>query len=243
MICSMLRSISAVGLLLLAGIASAASDGPIYHVDVDMDDKASLQRGARLFVNYCMGCHSAKFMRYNRMAEDLGIPESVLKDNLMFGTDKVGETMQTAMPAEQAEEWFGVTPPDLTLTARSRGADWIYSYLMTFYRDPDSSTGFNNLQFPDVSMPHVLAELQGIKAPVYEDGDDKHITGLETVVEGSMSDDEYARAMRDLVNFMVYISEPAQLQRYQIGFWVIFYLLILLAVVYALKRNFWRDIH
>lgn len=241
----MTRSILALGLLLFAGFANATSDGPIYDVEVDLSDKSSLQRGAQLFVNYCMGCHSAKYMRYNRMARDLNIPLSVLKENLMFGVEKVGSTMQTAMPADLAEQWFGVMPPDLTLKARSRGADWLYSYLLTFYRDPDSNTGFNNLQFDSVAMPHVLADLQGIKVPVYGTNDSGHryISELKTVVKGSMTDGEYAAAMRDLVNFMVYISEPAQLVRYQVGFWVIFYLLILLVVVYNLKKEYWRDVH
>lgn len=237
----MMRSIVFFCLLTLAGIVMAASDGPIYHVEVDLDDKASLQNGARLFVNYCMGCHSAKHMRYNRMATDLGIPEDVLEQNLMFGVDKPGSTMQIAMPDGQAEEWFGVVPPDLTLTARARGADWLYSYLLTFYRDPGSTTGFNNRQFKGVAMPHVLWELQGIKRPVY--GEHDHITELETAVKGSMSDEEYRNAIYDLVNFMVYLAEPAKLQRYTIGFWVIFYLLILLGVVYLLKKEFWRDVH
>lgn len=237
----MMRSIVFFCLLMLAGVVMAASDGPIYHIEVDLDDKASLQNGARLFVNYCMGCHSAKHMRYNRMATDLGIPEDVLEQNLMFGVDKPGSTMQTAMPAGQAEEWFGVVPPDLTLTARSRGADWLYSYLLTFYRDPGNTTGFNNRQFKGVAMPHVLWELQGIKRPVYDEHD--HITELETAVKGSMSDEEYRNAIYDLVNFMVYLAEPAKLQRYTIGFWVIFYLLILLGVVYLLKKEFWRDVH
>ncbi len=238
----MMRSITAFGLLLLSVIASAASDDPLYHVDVDLGDQPSLQRGARLFVNYCMGCHSAKYMRYNRMAEDLAIPESIVEENLMFGVDKIGDTMQSAMPLDLAEQWFGVMPPDLTLAARSRGADWLYSYLLTFYRDPQSSTGFNNLQFKGVAMPHVLWELQGIKGLASEAGDG-HGAELETVTAGKLSDKEYRSAMRDLVNFMVYISEPARLQRYTIGFWVIFYLLILLGVVYTLKKEFWRDVH
>jgi len=237
----MIRSILFFCLLTLAGTAAAAGDGPLYHMEVDLDDKSSLQNGARLFVNYCMGCHSAQYMRYNRLGRDLGIPESVLEKNLMLGTDKPGSTMEIAMPAGKAEEWFGVTPPDLTLTARARGADWLYSYLLTFYRDPDSVTGFNNLQFEGVAMPHVLWDLQGIKRPVYDEHG--HITDLETAVKGSMDDAEYRNAVRDLVNFMVYIAEPVKLQRFTLGTWVIIYLLILLVVVYLLKKEFWRDIH
>lgn len=219
----------------------AAGDEPIYHVSVNVGDKQSLQRGARLFVNYCMGCHSAKYMRYNRIAKDLGIPEDILEQNLIFGANKPGDTMKIVMSAERAEEWFNAVPPDLTLVARSRSADWLYSYLLTFYHDPESPTGFNNLQFKDVSMPHVLWELQGIQR--LAEGGDGHTPELGTVVPGSMSDVEYRRAMRDLVNFMVYLSEPTRMQRYEIGFWVIFYLLILLVSVYLLKKEYWRDVH
>jgi len=237
----MIRSILLFCLLAVSGAVAAASSDPIYDIEVDLDDEASLQNGARLFVNYCMSCHSAKHMRYNRLGKDLGIPESVLEKNLMFGTDKVGSTMDNAMPAEEAEQWFGVAPPDLTLIARSRGPDWLYSYLTTFYRDPESSTGFNNWQFKGVAMPHVLWQLQGIKRPVYDDHG--HIKELETAVRGSMTDEEFHSAMHDLVSFMVYLAEPAKMQRYTIGAWVMFYLVILLVVVYLLKKEFWRDIH
>lgn len=237
----MMRSIAFFCLMVLSSAAMAASDAPIYHVDVDLGDKESLQNGARLFVNYCMGCHSAKYMRYNRLGKDLGVPEDVLEANLMFGVDKPGSTMETVMPAKQAEKWFGVVPPDLTLVSRSRGADWLYSYLLTFYKDPESSTGFNNRQFKGVAMPHVLAELQGVKRPVYDD--EGHIVELENVTPGTMSDKEYHSAMRDLVNFMVYLGEPAKLQRYTLGFWVIVYLLVLLGIVYLLKKEYWRDVH
>lgn len=237
----MMRSIAFFCLMMLSATVMAASEGPIYHMEVDLEDKASLQNGARLFVNYCMGCHSAQYMRYNRIGKDLGIPEDVLEKNLMFGVDKVGSTMETAMPAKKAEQWFGVVPPDLTLTARARGADWLYSYLLTFYKDPDSSTGFNNRQFKGVAMPHVLWQLQGIKRPVYDDHG--HVVSLESATTGEMSEQAYRSAVRDLVNFMVYIAEPAKLQRYTLGFWVIAYLLVLLVVVYMLKKNFWRDIH
>lgn len=241
-----LSAIICTGILLCLswpGAAGAVTDEPIYDMNVEVSDKHSLQRGARLFVNYCMGCHSAKYMRYSRMATDLGIPENILQKNLMVGTDKPGDTMETAMSAKQAGEWFNAIPPDLTLIARSRGADWLYSYLLTFYRDPESPTGFNNLQFKDVSMPHVLWELQGIKRPVSREGSNGRATELETVVPGKMSDQEYQRAMQDLVNFMVYLSEPVRLQRYTMGFWAIFYLLIFLCIVYLLKKEYWRDVH
>lgn len=242
----MMRSTTLVflGFMFLASMTStalAAGDEPLHHVSVDVGDRQSLQRGARLFVNYCMGCHAAEYMRYNRLGKDLGISEDILERNLIPGSGKASDTMEIVMSAEQAEEWFNAVPPDLTLVARSRGADWLYSYLLTFYHDPESPTGFNNLQFKGVSMPHVLWELQGIQR--LAEGGDGHTPELKTVVPGSMSDVEYRRAMRDLVNFMVYLSEPARMQRYEIGFWVIFYLLILLVIVYLLKKEYWRDVH
>lgn len=242
----MMRSITLVllGFMCLASMTSTAlavGDEPLHHVSVDVGDRQSLQRGARLFVNYCMGCHAAEYMRYNRLGKDLGISENILERNLIPGSGKAGDTMEIVMSAEQAEEWFNAVPPDLTLVARSRGADWLYSYLLTFYHDPESPTGFNNLQFKGVSMPHVLWGLQGIQR--LAEGGDGHTSELETVVPGSMSDVEYRRAMRDLVNFMVYLSEPARMQRYEIGFWVIFYLLILLVIVFLLKKEYWRDVH
>lgn len=233
---------------------SVAAEGGVHlhHMDVDLDDKASLQRGATTFVNYCMGCHSAAFMRYNRLGKDLGISEKVLKANFMFNPDsKVGDTMNIAMRKVDAEKvYFGVNPPDLSVIARSRGADWLYTYFLTFYKDDSRPTGVNNLVFKDVGMPHVLWELQGMQARPYEnvrmpDGNKKNvISELEQISEGTQSPEEYEQTVRDLVNFLVYLGEPAQLQRKKIGFWVLFYLIvILLPVCYLLKKEYWRDIH
>ena len=239
-------------LLLLLAVSCpvfAAEEGPSLGFEADLSDQASLQRGLRLFVNYCMGCHSAAYMRYNRVGKDLGIPEDVLKSNLMFGTDKTGETMTIAMNPQDAEKWFGVAPPDLSVTARARGADWLYTYFMTFYRDPSRPTGVNNLRFKDVAMPDVLWRLQGWQRPVSreESGADgtvsKSIERLEPETHGTLTEEEYARAVADLVNFLVYLGEPVKLQRHAIGIWVIAYLLVLLAVVYLLKKEYWKDVH
>lgn len=235
----------------LPGLAVAAAGGVhLDHANVDVSDKASLQRGAKLFVNYCLSCHSAAFQRYNRMGEDLGLTEDQVKANLMFATEKVGSTMTIAMPAADGKEWFGNPPPDLSVMARARGADYIYTYLRSFYVDEKkAATGANNTVFPDVGMPNVLWELQGLQKPVYKtevgkDGHETHVlTGFEQVTKGAMSPAEFDQAALDLTNFMVYIGEPAQLQRKSIGIWVLLFLGILFVVSYALKKEYWKDVH
>jgi len=229
---------------------SATSAGHhLYKADVDISDKASLQRGARIFVNYCMGCHSASYMRYNRMGDDLGIEESILQKNLMFGTDKSGDTMTIAMKKGDAEKFFGTAAPDLSVNARSRGADWLFTYFMTFYRDDSRPFGVNNLAFKDVAMPHVLWELQGIQKPVYKmvqkaDGSQREVIDhLELETPGLLDSDGYKSTVNDLVSFLVYVGEPAQLQRKKTGVIVILYLLVLLVIVYLLKKEYWSDVH
>ncbi|MDX1519182.1 MAG: cytochrome c1 [Gammaproteobacteria bacterium] len=250
----MLRIIMRCMLIGLWPVMALAAGGgvPLQHMEVDLGDKASLQRGATTFVNYCMGCHSAAYMRYNRIGRDLGISEQVLKTNFIFNPDdKVGDTMTIAMRKTDAElVYFGVNPPDLSVIARSRGADWLYTYFLSFYKDDSRPFGVNNLVFKDVGMPHVLWELQGLQSPVYEtvttaDGTEKKIiTELEPLTEGLQSPEEYDQTVRDLVNFMVYLGEPAQLQRKKVGFWVLLYLvIILLPLTYLLKKEYWRDIH
>lgn len=248
----MRRLISAIGFvtLLLPGLALAAAAGvPLDEAPIDLENDASLQRGAKLFVNYCLGCHSADYQRYNRLARDIGLTDEQVEKNLIFTGAKVGETMQNAMPRQQAKEWFGAPPPDLSLIARSRGVDWLYSYLRTFYLDEERPWGVNNAVFPAVGMPHVLWELQGWQVPVYETHEDtqgeeeKVITGFEIVVPGSMTPPEFDAAMGDLVNFLAYIGEPIQLERQRIGWWVLLYLIVAFAVFYPLKKEYWKDIH
>jgi len=230
-------------------VSATSSSSSGYKADVDISDKASLQRGARTFVNYCMGCHSASYMRYNRMGDDLGIEESILQSNLMFGTEKSGDTMTIAMQKEDAEKFFGTAAPDLSVNARSRGADWLFTYFMTFYRDDSRPFGVNNLAFKDVAMPHVLWELQGIQKPVFktvekEDGTQQEVIDhLELETPGTLDGDGYQNTVNDLVNFLVYVGEPAQIQRKNTGVVVILYLLVLLVIVYLLKKEYWKDVH
>jgi len=238
-----------VTFLLAASLAWSAESGPLMHADVDLSDQGSLQRGAKIFVNYCQSCHSAAYMRYSRLGQDLGITVDVLKENLMFGTDKPGDTMTSNLNRDDAVQFFAMVPPDLSVTARARGADWLYTYFMTFYRDDSRPTGVNNLTFKDVAMPHVLSDKQGwqravIKETQSADGSiTKEIERLELETPGELTEAEYAAMVSDLVNFMVYLGEPIKLKRYQIGGWVMVYLIILLLVVYLLKKEYWKDVH
>lgn len=218
--------------------ALAASGGVhLDHVEIDITDKASLQRGAQTFVNYCLSCHEASFMRYNRMAKDLGLTEDQVKENLMFASDKIGDTMTVAMRPEDAQKWFGVTPPDLSVIARARGTDWLYTYLRTFYLDESRPMGTNNLAFKDVGMPHVLWEQQGYLAK------DEATGKLVQASEGELSQHAYNEMTHDLVNFLAYISEPSKLERMALAKWVLLYLIIFFLVAYPLKKAFWKDVH
>ena len=234
----------------LTSVVATSNSHALQKMHVDLSDIDSLQRGARIFVNYCMGCHSAAYMRYNRIGQDIDIDETVLKSNLMFNTDKTSDTMTIAIDNVDAKQFFGVVPPDLSVIARSRGANWLYTYFMTFYRDESSPVGFNNLAFKDVAMPHVLWELQGIQEPVYKTIFDENtgqyteaIASLELVEPGLLDKNAYRSTVHDLVNFLVYLGEPAQMKRKRIGVIVIAYLLVLLLIVFLMKREFWKDIH
>jgi len=238
---------------LVATAAGGGAQGPWWEEPtVNLGNKASLQRGAQLFVNYCMGCHSAQYHRWMHVADDLEIPERVVEDNLIWLTDEdgkkvqAGSLMKVAMGEQYGERIFGKAPPDLTLTARSRGPGWIYNYLRTFYLDEKSPTGVNNAVLQNAAMPHVMWPLQGWQRPVYEEnehGEGKHIVGFEQVTEGSMTAAEYDRALNDLVNFMVYLGEPARMDRATVGAWVLLFLVVLLVIAYAMKKEYWKDIH
>ncbi len=227
-----------------------ASAGNV-HLDkaqYDLSDKESLQRGAKLFMNYCFACHSTGYQRYQRIANDLDIPENLMKENLIFTDSKIGELMVNSMDKKEGVKWFGNAPPDLTLEARLRGADWIYTYLRSFYKDETRPFSVNNTVFPDVAMPHVLEELQGIPTAIYEttvvDGvEHKKIVALQSNEQGEMSSDEYDNAVLDLVNFLVYAGEPNKLERESLGVWVIGFLIILFILSYLLKKEYWRDVH
>ncbi len=237
-----------VAVALAGGARAAGGSVPLLEAKVELGDRASLQRGAKLFVNYCAGCHSARFMRYSRMGRDLGLTEEQVRANLMFASDKPGEPILATVGEADASVWFGVAPPDLSLSARARGADWLYTYLMTFYRDESRPFGANNLVFPDVAMPHALVDLQGVQ--VRKDaGDDRgHAANgsgdlLELVEPGTMSVAEYRGASRDLVNFLVYVGEPAKLDRYVLGGWVLLFLLVFFVISRLLYKEYWKDVH
>jgi ubiquinol-cytochrome c reductase cytochrome c1 subunit len=241
--------------LTLAGLAHAATEGvPWDRFPVDkLGDHAALQNGAKLFVNYCLNCHSAAYVRYNRL-QDIGLTPEQIKSNLAFTTDKIGETMKVALDPKQAKEWFGATPPDLSVIARSRassggtGADYLYTYLRTYYRDATKATGWNNLAFPNVGMPHVLWELQGERAPVFDKRmDHGHeasvFTGQWTVAKaGSLDPRAYDDAVADLVAFMQWMGEPAQKTRVQIGVWVLLFLGVFTVIAWFLNAAYWKDI-
>lgn len=232
----MVKIISYLGLIVWAQLSISAEGGTkLMQANVDIANTVSLQNGAKLFINYCVSCHSAEYMRYNRMAKDLGLSDDMVKKNLMFASDKIGDTMTIAMRPDDAEQWFGVRPPDLSVIARSKGVDYLYSFLNGFYVDPSRPTGVNNHYYPNTAMPHVLWELQGLQ--------DNHGDAYQTSSDGEMTPVQYQQATRDLVAFLDYVGEPAKLVRYKIGFWVIAFLLVLFLVACMVKKEYWKDIH
>ena len=235
-------------LMLPMCVMAAGGNVHLDKAEYDLTDKASLQTGAQLFMNYCLGCHQTQYQRYQRTFEDLDIPLELGQANLQFTGEKPGDHIKNAMPSESGAKWFGAPPPDLTLVARVRGADWIYTYLRTFYADENTTFGVNNLVFPDVGMPHVLQELQGLPSRTSEkmmvDGEmvDRYV-GIKADGSGELSATEYDTAVLDLVNYLVYIGEPSRLESENIGRWVMIFLLVLLVLVYLLKKDYWRDVH
>lgn len=231
-------------------MAYAATQGKMKMVNFEasLKDIPSLQHGAKLFVNYCLSCHSAKYMRYNRMAKDLQIPPKLVERYMMYASEKIGEPMQTTMPSKSAEKWFGVAPPDLSLIGRLRGSKWLYNYFSAFYLDENSPSGWNNLVFENVAMPHAMHELQGLQRAVFktetdQDGNSYQVLDyFEKTTSGKMTVEQYDQAVRDLTNFLVYMGEPAKMVRIQYGVWVILFLAIFIALAYLLKKEYWRDI-
>ncbi len=240
-----LIAILSLALLPLTGFA-AGGNVALESADIDLTDHASLQRGAKYFVNYCQGCHSLQYFRYERM-QDFGLSKEQIENNLIFGGHKIGEQMKTSMPALDAAEWFGTAPPDLTLTARLRkgGADWIYTYLKGFYADESRPFGVNNVVFPNVGMPHVLMELQGVQEATIETDahGNKHVAALKLAKPGRMSVEEYDQMARDLSAFMTHVAEPNKLERQRLGIWVMLFLLVFFVVAIMLKKEFWKDVH
>jgi ubiquinol-cytochrome c reductase cytochrome c1 subunit len=256
-------------LLVATSGAALASGGPDIRMEpapINRLDLASQQRGARTFVNYCLNCHTAKYMRYNRLT-DLGLTEAQIRDNLMFATDKIGDTMTVAMRPADAKAWFGVTPPDLTVEARVRGADWLYNYFLGFSRDETTPSGWNNIVFPNVAMPHVLAELSGTNRLVTTEFKDHEpaqaavlaATGISVLapgkghtyvvqtlaaeLPGTLTPVEYQHMVADLVNFLDYMGEPAKNKRISLGLIVLLYLGVLFVFAYWMKREYWKDVH
>ena len=252
----------ALGLMLVfswGAFASSDSHGAMEESPHNVRDWMSLQRGAKYYVNYCQGCHALSLMRYQRLAEDTRmvdkdgfVLEDIVKTNLLFNGDKVSDQILTSMKESDGKNWFGKAPPDLSLVARRRGADWLYTYLKSFYLDNGTTWGVNNAIFPNVGMPHVLAELQGEQKAIYKEvvnvvegkeHKSEVLSHLELEKEGALSEAEYNKVVADIVNFLVYVAEPMQLKRQQIGIWVILFLFVFTGLAYLLKREYWRDIH
>lgn len=241
-----------VALLLAAapGLATAAGPGfPLEDSGADVANQASLQRGAQLFMNYCLGCHSLEYVRWNTLAEGLGLTEEQVAENLQFTGDSLNDTIDIAMPGGDAADWFGLAPPDLTLIARSRGEDYVYTFLKSFYVDPGSrATGTNNKVLPGTAMPHVLWQLQGLQEAVYRqetgpNGDRvKVFEGFELVEPGTMTPDEYSQAARDITAFLSWAAEPMQLERQRLGIWVLLFLAVLFVFSYLYYKELWKDV-
>ncbi len=231
-------------LLAVVPAVTMASGG--VHLDaanIDVTDTASLQRGAKFFMNYCTGCHSLKYQRYNRLARDLGLTDDEVKANLMFTTDNIGDPVTISMDPQDATKWFGKAPPDLSVTARYRGVDWIYTYLRSFYTDESRPFGVNNTVFPDVGMPNVLWQLQGTQNAVVKKVDGVEMHELELVKPGTQSAEEFDGTVRDLTAFLSYVGEPVQAKRRSMGKWVLLFIGIFFVFAYMLKKEYWKDIH
>jgi ubiquinol-cytochrome c reductase cytochrome c1 subunit len=236
--------------VVLLPVAAMAQEGEValLHAGTDIHNVDSLQRCARNFMNYCSGCHSLKYLRYNRMAQDLNITDAELAANLMFTSAKAFDTINSAMPAD-SEGWFGKQPPDLSLVARSKGVDYIYSYMHGFYADKTRLWGVNNLYLPNAAMPHVLAELQGLQKPVFKNESDDHggvrvvLVSVDAMTPGAMKPEEYDQFVRDTVNFLDYAAEPIKAKRQSMGIFVTLFLLVFLAFAYLLKKEYWKDVH
>ena len=244
-----------IAVMMMPAMATAAGGGAkLYEAPIDINDKESLKRGAQAFGDYCYSCHAASFMRFNRIAKDLEMDEQEVRDMLIHtrgkkgDPTKIGDLMKVSMTDDYAKSAFGTAVPDLSLAARARGADWIYTYLRSFYVDESRPTGFNNAVFPDVGMPHVLWSLQGLQEPVYKavvhgDVEVEELSHMESIQAGKLSRVEYDMFLGDLTNFMVYIAEPVQVERRSMGWKVLLFLIVFFGFAYALKKEYWKDVH
>jgi ubiquinol-cytochrome c reductase cytochrome c1 subunit len=231
-----------VGLLVGTNAVMAQEEGGLPSAGTNVHDQASLQRGAKLFFNYCVGCHSLKYVRYSRMAEDLGLSEDEVMKNLNFTGAKFGDPVISHMPEDSAQQFFGKAPPDLSLEVRAKTADWVYGYLNSFYLDPTRPVGWNNTVFPNASMPFPLWELQGLQTAVKKEGSED-VEKLELSQPGKLTPAQYQQAARDLTNFLEYAAEPAALQRQRYGIWVLLFLAGFTFLAYLLKKEYWKDVH
>ncbi len=240
--------------MFLPMLATASGGAHLLKAPIDINDKESLKRGAQAFGDYCYSCHAASFMRFNRIAKDLGMEEQEVRDMLIHTRGKkgeptkIGDLMKVSMTDDYAKEAFGTAVPDLSLAARARGADWVYTYLRSFYVDDYRPTGFNNAVFPDVGMPHVLWSLQGLQEAKYKtvlhgDVEVEELAGFEQIQAGKLSRVEYDVFLGDLVNFMVYVAEPIQLERRSMGWKVLLFLVVFFGFAFALKKEYWKDVH
>lgn len=243
-----MKRLMIASILLVPAFALASGGGslPLEGADIDLADKESLRRGAKYFVAHCMGCHSLKYVRYNQMGEDLGLDEVQVRQDLIFDQEtKPGDLMVSAMRPKDGEKWFGTAVPDLTLVTRWRSPDWVYTYLKSFYGDESRPYGMNNAVFPDVGMPHVLANFQGLQRAVYAEAGENHgpLEGIELAQSGSVPEEEYDQMVRDLTNFLTYAGEPVKLERRRLGVYVLLFLGVLFVLAYLLKKEYWKDIH
>ena len=246
-----MKKLIAAFLLSVAPAVGLAAGGGVHldHANVDLRDKASLQRGAKLFADYCMGCHGLKYARYERVGNDLGMTPDEVKNDLMVAGGKIGDLMKSSMSAADSEKYFGTVVPDLTLVARLRGEDWVYTYLRSFYVDEKRPLGVNNIVFPDVGMPHVLAELQGVQKAIFKEEKDKDgnphkvFEKFEQVSPGKLSPGEFDAAMRDLTAYLAYMGEPVKLERQSLGIKVMLFLVLFFVLAYFLKKEYWKDVH
>lgn len=244
----MVRLALAATMMLASGFALAAEgSAKLMQAGNDLGDRASLQRGAQLYMNYCSGCHALKYLRYSRMAADLGLTEEEVMNNLNFTGVAIGDPIPVSMPADQAEKWFGKMPPDLSLISRVRGPDWVYTYLKSFYLDSNRPLGWNNTVFPNASMPNPLWQMQGLQHAVFgkpeAEGLDPPVLALEVRTPGGVDAGQYDQAVRDITNFLAYAGEPAALKRQQLGVWVVLFLALLTFLLYLLKKDYWKDVH
>lgn len=244
--------IALIAMLVPMTTMAAGGAGVAHSMEPDLRDQASLQNGMKLYVNYCMGCHSLEYQRFSRAAEDLGIPRDIIEDNVIFSSEMAfNDQMQTSMSEEDGETWFGAPPPDLTLSARLHGTDWLYSYLLSFYQDPSRPTGVNNAVFELVAMPNVLEPLQGVQEKVCPEADasedatdsEADCDTLEITQQGELSPEEFEEAVYDLTNFLAYVGEPSKLQAQALAPKVLIFLFVFGVIAYLLKREYWRDIH